>query len=83
MPRNKRQALSQNLTPSPPSHVPARNIAMENAVAQLLEQNAQINNKLEMLCGLLPKVEEIDSKIQTLMSENAALRQDVASKSSN
>jgi hypothetical protein len=53
---------------------------MENAVAQLLEQNAQINNKLEMLCGLLPKVEEIDSKIQSLMTENAALRQDVAAR---
>jgi hypothetical protein len=80
MPRNKRQALSQNLNPSPPPHIPARNIAMENPVAQLLEQNVQINNKLEMLCGLLPKVEEIDSKIQTLMSENAALRQDVAAR---
>jgi len=77
MVRKKRQALSQTLTPSPPHNNPARNIAMENAVAQLLEQNAQINSKLEMLCGLLPKVEEIDPKIQSLMTENAALRQDV------
>ena len=53
---------------------------MENAVAQLLEQNAQINSKLEMLCGLLPKVEEIDTKIQSWMSENAALRQDAAAR---
>jgi len=53
---------------------------MENAVAQLLEQNTQINSKLEMLCGLLPKVEEIDTKIQSLMSENVALRRDIAAR---
>jgi len=51
---------------------------MEEAVAKLLEQNAQINTKLEMLCGLLPKVEEINTKIQSLATENAALRQDIA-----
>ncbi len=51
---------------------------MEEAVTKLVEQNTQINNKLEMLCGLIPKVEEIDTKIQSLMNENAALRQDVA-----
>jgi hypothetical protein len=78
MVRNKRQALSQNLTPSPPPHPPVRNIAMEEAVAKLLEQNANINSKLETLCGILPKIEEIDSKIQSLMSENAALRKEVA-----
>ena len=76
----KRQALSQQLTPSPPPHPPVRNIAMEEAVTKLVEQNAQINNKLELLCGLIPKVEEIDTKIQSLMSENAALRQDVAAR---
>jgi uncharacterized protein YoxC len=43
-----------------------------------VEQNPQINSKLVLLCGLIPKVEEIDTKIQSLMSENAALRQDVA-----
>ncbi len=59
----KRQALSQQLTPSPPPHPPVRNIAMEEAVTKLVEQNAQINNKLELLCGLIPKVEEIDTKI--------------------
>ncbi len=53
---------------------------MEEAVAKLLEQNAHINNKLEMLCGLLPKVEEISSKIQSLSTENAALRQDIAAR---
>jgi hypothetical protein len=53
---------------------------MEEAVTKLVEQNAQINNKLELLCGLIPKVEEIDTKIQSLMSENAALRQDVAAR---
>ena len=78
MVRNKRQALSQTLTPSPPPHPPVRNIAMEEAVAKLLEQNANINSKLETLCGILPKIEEIDSKIQSLMSENAALRKEVA-----
>jgi hypothetical protein len=78
MVRNKRQALSQNLTPSPPSHPPARNLVMEDTVAKLLEQNAQINSKLDLLCGLLPKVEEIDAKIQALMSDNSALRQQVA-----
>jgi hypothetical protein len=51
---------------------------MEEAVAKLLEQNANINSKLETLCGILPKIEEIDSKIQSLMSENAALRKEVA-----
>jgi hypothetical protein len=51
---------------------------MEEAVAKLLEQNAQINTKLEMLCGLLPKVEEINTKIQSLATENAAIRQDIA-----
>jgi outer membrane murein-binding lipoprotein Lpp len=80
MVRNKRQALSQNLTPSPPPHPPVRNIAMEEAVAKLLEQNSHINNKLEMLCGLLPKVEEISTKIQSLATENAALRQDIAAR---
>jgi hypothetical protein len=78
MVRNKRQALSQTLTPSPPPHPPVRNFAMEEAVAKLLEQNANINSKLETLCGILPKIEEIDSKIQSLMSENAALRKEVA-----
>jgi hypothetical protein len=80
MVRNKRQALSQQLTPSPPPHPPVRNIAMEEAVAKLLEQNAHINNKLEMLCGLLPKVEEINTKLQSLTAENVALRQDIAAR---
>ena len=53
---------------------------MEEAVAKLLEQNSHINNKLEMLCGLLPKVEEISSQIQSLSTENAALRQDIAAR---
>ncbi len=53
---------------------------MEEAVAKLLEQNAQINTKLEMVCGLLPKVEEINTKIQSLATENAALRQDIAAR---
>jgi hypothetical protein len=82
MVRNKRQALSQTLTPSPPPPPPIRNIAMEEAVAKLLEQNAHINSKLETLCGILPKIEEIDSKIQSLMSENAALRKEVADRDS-
>jgi hypothetical protein len=50
---------------------------MEEAVTKLMEQNAQINSKLELPCGLIPKVEETATKIQSLMSENAALRQDV------
>jgi hypothetical protein len=82
MVRNKRQALNQTLSPSPPHPPPIRNIAMEEAVAKLLEQNANINSKLETLCGILPKIEEIDSKIQSLMSENAALRKEVADRDS-
>ncbi len=77
---DKRQALSQQLTPSPPLHPPVRNLAMEETVKKLVEQNAQINRKLELLCGLIPKVEEINTKIQSLMSENAALHQDVTAR---
>jgi hypothetical protein len=62
----KMQALSQQLTPSPPPHSPVRNLLMEEAVTKLVEQNAQINSKLELLCDLIPKVEEIDTKIYSL-----------------
>jgi hypothetical protein len=82
MVRNKRQALSQTINPSSPPPPPIRNIAMEEALAKLLEQNANINSKLKTLCGILPKIEEIDSKIQSLMSENAALRKEVADRDS-
>jgi hypothetical protein len=34
---------------------------MEETVKKLVEQKAQINSKLELLCGLIPKVEEMDT----------------------
>jgi hypothetical protein len=80
MVRNKRQALKQDLTPSPPSHPPIRNIAMEETIQQLLAQNAQMNAKLDMICGKLPKVDKIDEieiQLRQLVSENTSLRQEL------
>jgi hypothetical protein len=80
MVRNKRQALKQDLTPSPPSHPPVRNIAMEETIQLLLSQNAQMNAKLDMICGKLPKIDKIDeieNQLQLLVSENTSLRQEL------
>lgn len=50
---------------------------MENTIAQLLAQNAQMNAKLDVICGKLPKIDEIDAKMEGLLAENAALRQEL------
>jgi hypothetical protein len=74
MVRNKRQALNQTLSPSPPSHQATSKKAMEDSIAQ-------INAKLDMICGKLPmldKIGEIESKVQVLVNENAALREEIS-----
>jgi hypothetical protein len=80
MVRNKRPALKQDLTPSPPPHPPIRNIIMEETIQQLLAQNAQMNAKLDMICGKLPKVDKIDdieNQLRLLVTENTSLRQEL------
>jgi hypothetical protein len=74
MVRNKRQALNQTLSPSPPPHQATSKKAMEDSIAQM-------NAKLDMICGKLPmldKIGEIESKVQVLVNENAALREEIS-----
>jgi hypothetical protein len=74
MVRNKRQALNQTLSPSPPPHQATEKKEMENTITQM-------NAKLDMICGKLPmldKIGEIETKIQVLVNENAALREEIA-----
>jgi hypothetical protein len=45
------------------------------------ESMAQMNAKLDMICGKLPmldKIGEIENKIQVLMNENASLREEIS-----
>jgi hypothetical protein len=50
---------------------------MEETIAQLLAQNAQMNAKLDVICGKLPKIDEIDAKMEGLLAENSMLRQEL------
>jgi hypothetical protein len=75
-PKNKRQALNQSLSPSP-THFPIPDPAMDSTLSQ-------INAKLEMLCGSIKKLDEIDvtvkaldSKVEYLVKENDNLKQEI------
>ena len=73
MVRNKRQALNQTLSPSSPPPQATSKKEMEDAIAQM-------NAKLDMICGKLPmldKIGEIEAKVQVLVNENAALREEI------
>jgi hypothetical protein len=77
---SKRQAISQAVSPSTPSPIhdpPARNLAMEAAIA---EMNATMNAKLDMLCATINKINEIETSIRHLVTENATLKADLASR---
>ncbi len=74
--KNNCQALNQSLSPSP-THPPIRDPAMDTALNQ-------INARLEMLCGSIKKLDEIDttvkaldSKVEPLIKENDALKQEI------
>ena len=74
-PKNKRQALNQSLSPSP-TH-PIRDTTMDATLSQ-------INARLEMLCGSIKKIDDIDatvkaldSKVEYLVKENDSLKQEI------
>ena len=77
---SKRQAISQFVspaTPSPTHDPPARNLVMEAAIA---EMNATMNAKLDMLCGTINKINDIETSVRHLVTENATLKADLASR---
>jgi len=53
---------------------------MEETIQLLLQQNAQMNAKLDMICGKLPKIDKIDEmeiQLRQLVTENTSLRQEI------
>jgi hypothetical protein len=53
---------------------------MEETIQLLLQQNAQMNAKLDMICGKLPmidKIDEMENQLRQLVSENTSLRQEI------
>jgi hypothetical protein len=79
MGRNKRQALTQTPSPTHPSP-PIKNIIMDSTIAEM-------NAKLDLLCGSLQKISDIettvksmDATVKSLALENQALRADLAAR---
>jgi regulator of replication initiation timing len=79
MVRNKRQALTQTPSPTPPSP-PIKNLIMDTTIAEM-------NAKLDLLCGSLQKISDIettvksmDASVKSLALENQALRADLAAR---
>jgi outer membrane murein-binding lipoprotein Lpp len=79
MVRNKRQALTQTPSPTPPSP-PFKNITMDSTMAEM-------NAKLDLLCGSIQKINEIeatvksmDTTVKALVQENQALRADLVAR---
>jgi hypothetical protein len=50
---------------------------MEAAIA---EMNATMNAKLDMLCGTINKINDIETSVRHLVTENATLKADLASR---
>jgi hypothetical protein len=53
---------------------------MEETIQLLLQQNAQMNAKLDMICGKLPmidKIDEMENQLRQLVTENTSLRQEI------
>ena len=79
MVRNQRQALTQTPSPTPPSP-PIKNIIMDTTMAEM-------NAKLDLLCGSIQKINDIettvksmDTTVKALVLENQALRADLVAR---
>jgi hypothetical protein len=69
MGRNKRQALTQTPSPSPLSP-PVKNLTMD--------ATAEMNAKLDRLCGVIQQIADIDTAVKSLVQDNAKLRAEIA-----
>ena len=72
--KNKRQALNQTLSPSP-THTPLLpsplSPTMESAMAAM-------NSKLDMLCGSIQQIKEIDIAVKSLVRDNETMKAEIA-----
>lgn len=90
----KRQLLNQSLSPSPSHIIPPTPTVPAPTTAAMEAYMADVSAKLDMLCGGLKKMEEIDSTVKSLdltvkamdntvkalVVENTSLRADIAKK---